>query len=291
MTPKPEDRAAADLTALRQNIDRIDESVHRLLMERGAIIENLIATKARQGGGSAFRPGREAEMMRRLVQRHSGLLPLDTVESIWRTIIGTFTYVQSNYSVHVDASAGDASMRDSARFHFGFTAPYVPHHGAQAVIDAVENSVGDLGLLRVSGGVGDGAWWSRLTAPEAPKIIARLPFVDRPDHPAGIPLFVVSKPLAEAAATDVQLFAARLDRWRDALPDAIRGAGGRLVGNAVDERGLSVLMAFPGPDGLALAARALAAAGLAGVDPFLVGSHAEPFVPPRHAGGEKKSDV
>ena len=291
MTSPSDDRAATDLTALRQNIDRIDEAVHRLLMERGEIIENLIATKARQGGGSAFRPGREAEMMRRLVQRHSGLLPLDTVESIWRIIIGTFTYVQSNYSVHVDVSAGDAAMRDSARFHFGFTAPYVPHHGPPAVIDAVEASVGDLGLLRVAGGVGDGAWWSRLTEPTAPKIIARLPFVDRPDHPAGIPLFVVSKPLAEAAATDVQLFAARLDRWRDALPDAIRAAGGRLVGNAVDERGLSVMMAFPGPDGVDLARRALTEAGVEGVDPHIVGSHAAPFVPPKHSGKEHQENA
>ena len=288
MTAKPTDHAASDLTALRQNIDRIDESVHRLLIERGEIIENLIATKARQGGGSAFRPGREAEMMRRLVQRHTGLLPLDTIESIWRIIIGTFTYVQSNYAVHVDVSAGDAAMRDSARFHFGFTAPYVPHHGPQAVIDAVENSVGDLGLLRVAGGVGDGAWWSRLAEPNAPKIIARLPFVDRPDHPAGIPLFVVSKPLVEAAATDVQLFAARLDRWRESLPDAIREAGGRLVGNAGDERGLSVLMSFPGPDGLTAARRALAQAGLAAIDPALVGSHAAPFVPPLKPAAEKK---
>ncbi|MFT4098042.1 MAG: chorismate mutase [Rhodoblastus sp.] len=291
MTDKPEDRAAHDLNALRQNIDRIDESVHRLLIERGAIIENLIATKARQGGGSAFRPGREAEMMRRLVQRHTGLLPLDTIESIWRIIIGTFTYVQSNYSVHVDVSAGDAAMRDSARFHFGFTAPYIPHHGPQAVIDAVERSVGDLGLLRVAGGVGDGAWWTRLVDPAAPKIIARLPFVDRPDHPAGIPIFVVSKPLAEAAATDVQLFAVRLDRWRDALPDAIREAGGRLVGNAVDERGLSLLMSFPGPEGQLSARRALATAGISGVEPVFVGSHAAPFVVAKQPASEKATNA
>jgi len=289
MTATPDDRASQDLAALRQNIDRIDENVHRLLIERGEIIENLIATKSRQGGGSAFRPGREAEMMRRLVQRHTGLLPLDTIESIWRIIIGTFTYVQSNYSVHVDVSAGDSAMRDSARFHFGFTAPYMPHHGPQAVIDAVEASSGDLGLLRVAGGVGDGPWWSRLVEPAAPKIIARLPFVDRPDHPAGIPIFVVSKPLAEAAATDVQLFAVRVDRWRDALPDSIRNSGGRLVGNAVDERGLSLLMAFPGPEGLTSARRALAEAGISGAEPIFVGSHAAPFVARQSTSAEKSS--
>jgi len=287
MTEEPEDRAALELSALRQNIDRIDEAVHQLLIERGEIIENLIATKSRQGGGSAFRPGREAEMMRRLVQRHTGLLPLDTIESIWRIIIGTFTYVQANYSVHVDVSAGDAAMRDSARFHFGFTAPYVPHHGPQAVIDAVERSVGDLGLVRVAGGVGDGPWWSRLMDAAAPKVIARLPFVERPDHPAGIPLFVVSKPLAEAAATDVQLFAVRLDRWRDALPDAVREAGGRLIGNAVDERGLSLLMAFPGPDGIDPAHHALNEARTFGVAPIFVGSHAAPFIASNQPANEE----
>ena len=55
-------------------------------------------------------------MMRRLVKRHHGNLPLETAESIWRVIISTFTYVQAPFAVHADLSAGDALMRDSARF-------------------------------------------------------------------------------------------------------------------------------------------------------------------------------
>ena len=43
-------------------------------------------------------------MMRRLVQRHKGILPLDTAESIWRVIIATFTHVQAPFSVHADLS-------------------------------------------------------------------------------------------------------------------------------------------------------------------------------------------
>ena len=76
-------------------------------------------------------------MMRAIAERHRGPLPLDTVEGIWRIIISTFTYVQSPYSVHVDVSRGDAAMRDSARFHFGFTVPCAPHLSAVDVIDAV----------------------------------------------------------------------------------------------------------------------------------------------------------
>ena len=99
--------------------------MHELLIERGRIIDQLIEIKTRQGGGSAFRPAREASMMRAIAERHRGRLPLDTVESIWRVIISTFTYIQAPYSVHVDVSRDDAGMRDSARFHFGFTVPCV----------------------------------------------------------------------------------------------------------------------------------------------------------------------
>ena len=150
------------LADLRVDIDRIDLAVHELLMERGAIIDRLIEIKARQGGGSAFRPGREAAMMRAIAERHRGLLPLDTVESIWRIIISTFTYVQSRYSVHADIGGGDPAMRDSTRFHFGYTVPFVPHDSARGVIGAVAGASGDLGLIRIDGGPGAGAWWSAL---------------------------------------------------------------------------------------------------------------------------------
>jgi chorismate mutase len=235
-----------DLAALRQEIDRIDLELHRGLMQRGEIIDRLIAIKARHGGGSAFRPGREAEMMRRLVERHRGLLPLDTVEGIWRIIISTFTFVQANYSVHVDVSGGDPPMRDSARFHFGFTVPYVPHNSAAGVISAVKRAPGDLGLVRSGGSAAHGAWWTGLAEPEAPKLIARLPFVERPDHPAGLPVFVVSKSVEDAAAREVVLYAIRVERWRDALPALIAEAGGDIIGNAPDRIGLSLLVAVPG---------------------------------------------
>ena len=124
--------------------------MHRLLMERGEIIDTLIATKKTAESGSAFRPAREADMMRRLVERHRGILPLDTVESIWRVIIATFTYVQAPFSVHADLSAGEAAMRDTARFHFGFTVPFATHMGAAGVVAAIAASRGDLGLVPAS---------------------------------------------------------------------------------------------------------------------------------------------
>src|ERR1700721_2579027 len=181
----------SSLADLRREIDRIDETMHALLIERSQIIDRLIAVKQSQETGSAFRPAREADMMRRLVQRHHGNLPLDTVESIWRVIISTFTYVQAPFSVHADLSAGDALMRDSARFHFGFTVPFVAHMGAASVVEAVSESKGDLGLVPAFAIAGAGPWWTALEFETAPKIIARLPFVERADHHAGLPVLVI----------------------------------------------------------------------------------------------------
>src|SRR5262249_25928573 len=147
---------------LRKEIDRIDEAMHQLLMERGQIIDRLISTKKTQETGSAFRPAREADMMRRLGQRHKGILPLDTAESIWRVIIATSPHVEAPFAVHADLSAGDAMMRDSARFHFGFTVPFVPHMGAAAVVEAVSESKGDLGLVPAFATSRGTAWWNAL---------------------------------------------------------------------------------------------------------------------------------
>src|SRR5260370_26270483 len=90
--------APPSLEELRKEIDTIDAQVHSLLMQRGDIIDRLIQVKQTQEVGSAFRPAREADMMRRLVERHRGILPLDTVESIWPVILSTFTYVQAPFS-------------------------------------------------------------------------------------------------------------------------------------------------------------------------------------------------
>jgi chorismate mutase len=273
------EKPVPSLAELRQDIDRIDEAMHRLLMERGTIIDRLIASKKASDTGlsSAFRPGREASMMRSLAERHEGLLPLDTVESIWRVIIGTFTYVQSSYAVHADISAGDAPMRDSARFHFGFTVPYITHPSAAAVIEAVAGSKGDLGIFRLDQGATSGAWWRTLAEKDRPKIIARLPFIERPDHPAGTPVFVISKPLTDAAVRDVVLYAAQFERWHRGANQALVRLGGEVVASAADSMGLSEMIAVPGHIEPSRLHQELTEAGASLAQLVEIGSHAERF--------------
>ena len=276
-TPGMPETPPLTLADLRREIDRIDEAMHDLLMERGRIIDTLIAVKKTQVSGSAFRPGREAEMMRRLAGRHAGMLPFDTVESIWRVIISTFTFVQAPYRVHADITGGDAPMRDTARFHFGFTVPYVTHEGAAQVIDAVAASAGDLGIFRAEPGRSAGAWWTALAGPDRPKIIARLPFVERPDHPAGTPVYLVSKPIEDAAVREIVLYALGIERWRPGLEAALSAIGARIESSAGDEDGLNMLVSAPGTAGRDALTGAMAGLGVGVFDLAEIGSHATRF--------------
>src|SRR5690606_31290156 len=243
--------------------------------ERGEIIGELIRVKRTAESGAAFRPAREVSMMRQLVERHRGILPLDTVESIWRVIIATFTYVQAPYAVHADFSGGDALVRDSARFHFGFTVPLSAHLGAASVVAAVARSKGDLGLVPANALAGAGAWWAALEDENAPKIIARLPFVERADHPASLPLFVVSRPIAaDSAVTEVQVWSIKVAGWSAAAARSISTIAEIIASPHGAFDGAALLVSIPPGGSIEHLVRVLVAAGASVRSTALVGGHA-----------------
>jgi chorismate mutase len=264
------------LAELRAEIDRIDEEMHRLLMQRGEIIGRLISVKRTEESGSAFRPAREADMMRRLVERHRGILPLDTAESILRVVIATFTFVQAPFRVHADLSAGEAAMRDTERFHFGFTVPFIPHMGAAGVVADVGKSKGDLGL--VSATTPSSAWWSALEGDNAPKIIARLPFVERADHPAGLPVFAIARPHPDAIIRDVTMWSMKVSGWTG---NAARAASGLADLIAIPEGsfdGAALLVSVPQGKTVDDIVAMLRGAGVSVRSQALVGSHATRYM-------------
>lgn len=262
------------LAEVRREIDRIDAAMHQLLIERSAVIGDLIAIKKVQPVSpgddlaqdpkrrtSAFRPAREASMMRDIIERHTGLLPLDTVESIWRVIISTFTYVQAPYDVTYAQSVDPQAMRDVARFHFGYTVPSHPVDKAADVLAAVGTRGDALGLVPIPG---DGAWWLALEDGDAPNVIARLPFVERADHPAGTPCLVIANAPIDSAVMATRVVSIRVTA-EPQLPEGITvlaRAGDAMLVSAEDESVLDQLVRTPGVE-----------------HAVIVGSHAPIFAP------------
>ena len=212
--PKRPRQKEISLADLRRELDRIDAAMHALLIERGETIDRLIEVKKTQETGSAFRPAREAEMMRRLAERHHGSLPLNTVESIWRVIISTSptcrrhsrcmpTSPPATRRCAIPRASISASPCRSCRTW-----------GRRAWSKRLPKSRGDLGLVPAFAIAGAGPWWAALEFDSAPKIVARLPFVERHDHPAAMPVFVVSRAAADAMVTETEVWSMRVSEPR-----------------------------------------------------------------------------
>jgi hypothetical protein len=174
-------------------------------------------------------------------------------------------------------------MRDSARFHFGFTVPFVPHMGAATVVEAVTESKGDLGLVPAFAIAGSGPWWTALEFQSAPKIIARLPFVERADHPAALPVFVISRAAAAAMVVETETWSMRVSGWSAGAVQALAELGDVI---AVPDRafdGAALLVSVPHGTADAVAA-ALVKSGASIRSSTLVGSHASRYTVPDKAG-------
>lgn len=216
------------LIGIRRRIDAIDAEMHRLLIARGAVIDELIRIKGTETSGAAFRPGREADMMRRLVIRHEGGLPLASVEHIWREIITTFTAMQAPFGVSVAPAADPLAMRDVVRFYFGFSVPLTDCASAEEALARVAAAPGELAVIPVEGG---GLWWRDLTRTDGARIFARLPAIEADSHPAALPAYVVGPPLANDADLDSAVLAVEAGGDVEAAA-AIRG--GRVVAGGPD---------------------------------------------------------
>lgn len=270
---------ALRLAGLRREIDTIDEEIHRLLVARSAIIDELIKVKGTAVSGAAFRPAREADMMRRLVERHRGILPIATVEHIWREIVSTFTFLQAHYEVYMDGGRDPVAMRDLARFYFGFTVPAHLEAGPDEVIDAVARSVSDLGIVRLSQPSWVGPWWNRLGG-DGPRIIARLPYILFPGRVADLPALVISNPISELVGPEWLIHAFTGVGDRDPS-DALEAAGFELIARYDDGPRTEFLAASPVAVPVAAVVAAFASAGVEVRDPRLVGGYPAAI---RHGG-------
>ncbi|UUX48158.1 chorismate mutase [Nisaea acidiphila] len=201
------------LDDLRREIDGIDEALHDLLMRRVEIGKQVAEAK---GGdrGPYFRPGREAQIIRRLVARNESFLNVPTLIRFWREILSANLNMQTHVHAAVFMAEGAERVYDLARDHCGISASIECMDGAGKVLDAVSSGAATLGVLP---GVAMKAarWWPLLLSDRAegmaPRIIARLPFCETGPE-AGIngfagDAFIVAAQEPEESGEDRTLFA------------------------------------------------------------------------------------
>jgi len=108
-----------------------------------------------------------------------------------------------------------------------------------------------------------------------------LPFVERADHPAALPVFVVSRVAADAMVTEVEMWSVRVSGWSADVARALSPFSEIIAVPDTASDGAALLISVPGTDGLAKITAALVAAGASVRSSALVGSHATRYtVPP-----------
>ena len=165
------------LAALRREIDRIDESIHDLIIERTKVVEKV--RNAKRGEKIKIRPAREAEILYRLMKRHRGHFPKRELARIWREIIVATLRFEGPFSVAVYVGDNGAGYSDMARDQYGSFTPMSRHISTRAVVEAVRNMQATVGILPLPRRDDEDHWWRLLVSetPDTPRVIARLPFI------------------------------------------------------------------------------------------------------------------
>ncbi|MBO6633195.1 chorismate mutase [Parvibaculum sp.] len=242
------DKALADV---RKEIDAIDDALQDLLMKRTELVVEVAEAKARaasaagQGSFVAFRPGREAEVLRRLAERHEGRLPLRVLVRLWREIMAAMTRIQGPFRVDVFGGSGSEALGfwDLARNYYGSTTPMDIHDDAREVLRRVGHDRSAIGILPQPGmGMGDQWWVAFATGGYSDiRIVARLPFIDVEKEDDGAQALVLAHSNFESTGDDTALLALSttesLSDSRVATLVKAAGIEGRRIASAKIENG------------------------------------------------------
>lgn len=225
--PRSMTESRKSLQALRREIDAIDDRIHDLLMERTEVVESVRNLKRNER--VKIRPAREAEIIYRLIGRHHGPFPKRELVRIWREIIVATLSFEGPFSVAIYSTGDSCGLRDLARDQYGSFVPMTTCASPRQLIDMVDRQEATVGVLPLPAKNEADPWWRHLATgnPNAPKVIARLPFVGAESGRSETPEALVICPVGqEQTGRDRSLFIAEskervgLDRLKAALAEA-----------------------------------------------------------------------
>ncbi len=212
------------LAKLRLEIDAVDDALHDLLMQRSRLVDQVTAAK---GQAATLRPAREAEILRRLVERHQGSFPRSVIARIWREIISASTAQQGHFAIAVLGEPAASGLAEIGRSHFGALTPLSQVGTTAGVIRAVSDGSATVGLLPWPTVDDVYPWWSQIAqdGDNVPRIVARLPFVQ--GSPPAEEALAISLAPNEPTSADNSFLMLQCDGElsRGALKDRLDAAG------------------------------------------------------------------
>lgn len=135
---------SAELDRLRAEIDRVDDRILESLNERAKLARAIGTLKV----GQAYRPEREAQVLRRIKERNPGPLSSETAALLFREIMSACLALERPITVAYLGPRGTFSERAAGK-HFGLAAETVPESSIDDVFRAVESGAADFAVVPV----------------------------------------------------------------------------------------------------------------------------------------------
>src|SRR5258708_3282070 len=140
-------RTAAQLKALRAQIDRLDLQIVKLINERAAIAGEIGRAKLEQGE-DIFAPAREEEVYQNIVQATKGPLDEATIRAIFREIMSGARALQRVFKVAYLGPEYSFSHLAAVE-RFGQAVEFVPVASIAAVFEEVDREHVDFGVVPI----------------------------------------------------------------------------------------------------------------------------------------------
>ncbi len=134
----------AELARLRQRIDAIDDRILELASERARLAQAIGHLK----NGSAYRPEREAQVVRRLLAANPGPLPAEAVERLYRELMSACRALEQPLSVAYLGPPGTFSEAATIK-QFGHAVQTVPLASIDEVFRTLERDGVQFGVVPV----------------------------------------------------------------------------------------------------------------------------------------------
>jgi len=135
---------SAELDRLREQIDKLNDRILESLNERAKLARAIGTLKV----GQAYRPEREAQVLRRIKERNEGPLSDETVALLFREIMSACLAIERPITVAYLGPKGTFS-ETAAMKHFGHAAEGTPTPSIDEVYRKVQAGEADFGVVPV----------------------------------------------------------------------------------------------------------------------------------------------
>jgi chorismate mutase / prephenate dehydratase len=142
-------QASPDLAAVRAQIDGIDREIQSLIAERALWARQVGKAKGKLAAAiDYYRPEREAQVLRRVVDRNDGPLQDEVLVRLFREIMSACLAQQEPLKIGYLGPEGTFSQQ-AVHKHFGHSAKGLPLASVEEVFDEVAAGHADFGVVPV----------------------------------------------------------------------------------------------------------------------------------------------